>query len=143
MTKPLVIFIGEQHDNMAYGSLIEQIVKNCQGKGLNLQVFSEFESQTQKIKMVEEVFGEPLRNQLPDKENFEAQIRFLDGCFVKMGDLDEREKIMAESLVEYKKQGLTPRQLYDQTKDKMIVSPDIYKFLEERLKQGEETGFFR
>ncbi len=137
--KPLVIYVGEQHDNMAYGSLIEQIVEDCEKKGLKVQVFSEFETQTQKINL-EEKLGEPLRNKPDDLAEFTKTTKFLDDHFIKMGDLNEREKIMAESLQKYQELGLTPRQMYEQTKSQMVVAPEVYGLMEGDLKEGEKTG---
>jgi hypothetical protein len=139
-TKPLVIFIGEQHDNMAYGSLMEKLIKYSEARGLKVQIFSEYESQTGKIKL-ENQLQEPLRNAPDDPKIFEETTKFLDSRFVKMGDLDEREKIMTESLERYQQQGLTPRQLYEQTKPQMVVAPEIYGWMEGQLQEGEKTGF--
>ena len=136
---PLIIFIGEQHDNMAYGSLIEQMVRYCEEGGLKIQVFSEFESQTQKIEM-ENSLGEPLRHRLTDDKAFHDNLSFLNKRFIKMGDLNKREIILAESLKKYQKLKLTPRQLYEQTKSKMIVDEEVHKMIESELEQGESTG---
>jgi hypothetical protein len=138
MTKkpePLVIFVGEQHDNMAYGSLVENLIKYIESIGLNVQIFSEYKSQTQKIGM-----ETALRNQATDPLAFEETTKFLDSRFIKMGDLAKREEIMAESLQRYKDQGFTPRQLFEQTKPQMVVAPEIYGMMESDLRDGESTG---
>lgn len=137
--KPLVIYIGEQHDNMAYGSLVEQIIKDSESKGLKVQVFSEFETQTQKIEM-EKNLGESLRNVPDDPQEFTRITQFLDNNFIKMGDLDERNEVLIKSLQEYKERNLTPRQLYEETKSQMVVSPEIYQIIEMQLDEGEKTG---
>ncbi len=136
---PLVIYIGEQHDNMAYGSLVEQIIKDSESKGLKVQVFSEFETQTQKIKR-EIKLGESLRNVPEDSQEFTRITQFLDDNFIKIGDLNEREEVLRKSLQEYQKRNLTPRQLYEETKSQIVVAPEIYQMMEMQLDEGKKTG---
>jgi hypothetical protein len=50
MTKPLVIFVGERHDDFSYITLVDELVKSSEKKGLTVELFSEFKSQEEKIK---------------------------------------------------------------------------------------------
>ena len=49
MTKPLVIFVGERHDDFSYIALVDQLTQSFLEKGLKVSLFSEFKSQSEKI----------------------------------------------------------------------------------------------
>lgn len=78
--KPLVIYISENdHSDMSYGSVTAKIIKDCQNKGLAVQSFSEFESQSQKVGWMKRF----LKNQ-GEEGSFKATTNFLDKEFIPM-----------------------------------------------------------
>jgi hypothetical protein len=48
-TKPLYIFIGEQHDDFSNVSLVQQLLKSCEAKGLKAAFYPEDDSQLEKM----------------------------------------------------------------------------------------------
>ena len=50
LAKPLYIFIGEQHDDFSNVSLVHQILKSCEEKGLKTTFYPEDDSQLEKMK---------------------------------------------------------------------------------------------
>ena len=49
LTKPLYIFIGEQHDDASNVSLVDQLFKSCKKKGLDVAFYPEDDSQIEKM----------------------------------------------------------------------------------------------
>jgi hypothetical protein len=84
--KPLVIYISENdHTDMSYGSVMEQIIKNCLKRELTTQTFSEFESQSQKVEWMKG----SLKNEA-SSESFQQTTAFLDTQFLAMLPLTEK-----------------------------------------------------
>jgi hypothetical protein len=48
-TKPLYIFIGEQHDDFSNVSLVHQLLKSCEAQGLKAAFYPEDDSQLEKM----------------------------------------------------------------------------------------------
>lgn len=48
-TKPLIIFVGEQHDDFSNVSLVHQLLKSCEEKGLKAAFYPEDDSQLEKM----------------------------------------------------------------------------------------------
>ena len=81
MKQPLVIFVGESdHGDMHYGELVRSIA----GHSKNVQIFSEFSSQAEKVRT------QNLKNH--ESQTFQETVDFLsEERLIKMGDLQERD----------------------------------------------------
>lgn len=48
-SQPQFIFIGEAHYDFSYITLANELLKSCEEKGLKMAIFSEYQSQSEKI----------------------------------------------------------------------------------------------
>ena len=131
--RPLVIYVSENdHGDMSYGSVMEQIIKDCHAKGLSTQTFSEFPSQTRKVET------QKLTNQSSDVEVFQETTKFLDEQFIEMGSIDGRYPIFQKSWDSYP-DTLTPSQLFENQKSQ-IDNPELLQILEEEIEARKKDG---
>ncbi len=140
-TSPLIIYVAENdHGDMSYGSLMEQIIKDCQAKGLSVKTFSEFPSQSLKSQRQTPRIPE-LMNLQNSRESVEATAQFLDGQFIQMGDLQNRNSrydATWNSLLE-DLTPVTPEQLVKLLEDN-VDNPELLKAMKNDLVAGEISG---
>ncbi|MBU6140330.1 MAG: hypothetical protein KGP29_02060 [Proteobacteria bacterium] len=131
---PKLIYIAESdHADAAYGSLAEQLIKEHRELGLEVQTFSEFSSQAEKIRTQGE-----LKNKT-DEESFKATSDFLSPpILTEMGSLQEREN--AKDRIFEKLKGLRPSELKELDLDQYIDSPELRKLFAEELEEKIENG---
>jgi len=137
-TKPIIILVGEAgHGDLSHGSLIENIAKYSQDKGLKFQIFSEFETQSQKIEVCKQRPEFPNKTPFinePSDQSLRDTTAFLDKNFIPIGNLASREKLLEERFDEFKKQGLSASEVVDQIMhengNKLGISPKMLEMLD-------------
>ncbi len=136
--EPLVIYIAENdHGDMSYGSLVEQIIKDCHEKGLSTKTFSEFPSQTAKSQKQKSRTPD-LMNINNSRESVEATAKFLDGEFIEMGSIQGRYP-MWDSTWKQLPEGTTPEQLVMHLRNN-VDNPELLEMMERDLVTGEISG---
>ncbi len=149
--KPLIIYIAEDdHGDMSYGSLTEEIIKDCTLKGLKTKTFSEFPSQTLKSKK------QKIRNGLhptnykitddvmtleTDREIVEKTAKFLDEEFIEMGLMKERYVRYEETFKNLKE--LNPNINIEELiakREEFVDNPELLELMKLDATTGEISG---
>lgn len=135
---PLIIFVGENdHGDMSYGSLLEQMIKDCYEKGLSTKTFSEFPLQSTKSQKQTARTPELMSLQ-NSPENVEKTAKFLDGQFIEMGSIQARYPMFQETWGNLP-EGTTPEQLV-QMFESNVDNPQLLEMMRRDLATGETSG---
>ena len=154
--KPLIIYIAEtDHGDMSYSSLLRKVIEDCDSKGLNTKVFSEFESQTYKVNGMANssidgaIDGVPvdidrqltvLRN-APSKDAHISNTEFLDRHLIAMGGVRKRWRELVpqtwERLPEEIRTGTPENLLHHFEEIGAIDDPVILKMMKDDVTKGE------
>ncbi len=122
---------------MSYGSLMEQIIKDCHAKGLSTKTFSEFSSQTAKSQKQKARTSE-LMSLENSRESVEETARFLDGEFNPMGSIKARDPMFAKTWENLPKD-ISQEQLAE-TFEINIDNPELLRLMKEDLRTGAITS---
>ena len=138
--KPLIIYIAENdHGDMSYGSLAEQIIKDCHAKGLSTKTFAEFPSQSGKAqKQTTRPSAANLMTLDNSPESVEATAKFLDQEFIEIGNMRERY-VRYEDTWKQLEQGIKGEQLIE-LREEYIDNPELLKLMKNDLTTGEISG---
>jgi len=137
-SKPLVIYIAENdHGDMSYGSLMEQIIKDCHEKGLSTKIFSEFPSQTTKSQK-QKARTSDLMSLKNSSESVEETAKFLDSQFIEMGSIQARCPMWNDTWKSLP-EGTTTEQLVLSLKSN-VDNPELLRLMEDDLKTGAISG---
>ena len=146
--KSLIIYIAEDdHGDMSYGSLTEEIIKYCTLNELRTKIFSEFPSQTlksqkQKVRNGLESTNYKVTDDVmtleKDCEIVKKTAEFLDKEFIEMGVMEERYKRYNETFKEFNPT-LTITALIEQRKE-FIDNSELLELMRLDAKTGEISG---
>jgi hypothetical protein len=132
---PLTMYIAEtDHGDMSYSSLLKQVIEDCDSKGLNVKVFSEFGNKNKDIKSQDEKLMTQANNlsNVPDPKLHEATTKFLNERSIPMGNLFERFTKLIPAALAGLPENLTPEEIFERRKP-FIDNPETIKLLEAEI----------
>ena len=154
MTKPIVIYIAERgdHADMAYSSLLKQIIEKCEDNGLSVRAFSEIGSQEFRVNAFS---GGGIEEQLkkltnaPSREMHIETTKFLDDKnlngerrLIPMGSLKERwQELVPQTWANLSEEikVRTPKDLLEYFKEQGAIDNDVVlQVMEEDLKNWKD-----
>lgn len=136
--KTLLILIGEAgHGDLSYGSLIQQIAQHSESSGLKFQIFSEFETQSEKIKECEKRpefnGGATAFINSPSPETLEEITKFLDRNFIPIG-VNDRQELIDKRFKDFAKNELNASQVVEVFRQEnggnFGMSPKMFEMLD-------------
>ena len=137
-SEPLIIYIAENdHGDMSYGSLVEQVIKYCRNNDLSTKTFSEFSSQTAKSEKQKPRTSE-LMSLTNSRESVVETAKFLDGQFISIGNIEARSQMWNYTWKSLSK-STTPEQLvllFESNVDNI----ELLKMMKDDLTTGKISG---